>query len=262
MKIFKTQLCLLMISQLFLAGSCRKTIVTAEKETPPAPDPVSKLHVPVQMASAGLVVDLIYAEDQTRLTGVSCSDGTSYSISYKGQIPVKIETYKHEVLINFTDFWITDGLITKATQNSKSGIVYTPFGLYTLEYNLQRQLVRIINQQVNPNKVLMERVNSYLISGNVSSLSIIEPSGYVRSLQYSYDTRKGIFKNVPFAQLLFLEMDYPFFYFGINNRLSTTNANLALDNQAITYTYDIDDYPSEMTLNSKNNSQTFKISYK
>ncbi len=67
--------------------------------------------------------------------------------------------------------------------------------------------------------------------------------------EYTYDAKNGIFKNVLYASLLFLEVPYEFFCPTSNNWLSQKNIPMPKEHIDFTYTYNADEYPSQMIVN-------------
>lgn len=240
--------------------SCKKLPDQEETEiVPPVETGLKKILLPVKLKSDKLTLTLDYQPGTASLTKISSTDKSHILITYKPTY-YRVEQFKDNVLYHYADFFLSDKRATKVHSFDSFGRVDVPAGNYTLSYNSADQLVNIKDYNA-ANEFILEKVMSYSALGNLSELKLTDKQGKTSVVEYSYDNKNGIFKNVVHSQLLLLEIAYPFFCPASNNWLSCKNTQIPKAQVTYSYSYNIDDYPSRMVIEDSAGKQTFDITY-
>jgi len=220
---------------------------------------LEKVLVPVKLKSDKLTLTLDYQPGTALLTKISSTDKSHILITYKPTY-YRVEQFKDNVLYHYADFLLSDNRATRVHSFDSFGRVDVPAGNYTLSYNAADQLASIKEYNAS-NEFILEYVMSYSALGNLSELKLTDKQGKTSVVDYSYDNKNGIFKNVAHSQLLFLEIAYPFFCPASNNWLSGKNTRIPKAQITYSYSYNSDGYPSRMVAEDITGKQTFDITY-
>ncbi|TCD00337.1 hypothetical protein [Pedobacter psychroterrae] len=251
---------LFFIPLFIICVSCKKLPKQEETEiVPPDETGLKKVLLPVKLKSDKLTLTLDYQPGTALLTKISSTDKSHILITYKPTY-YRVERFKDNVLYHYADFILSDKRATKVHSFDSFGRVDVPTGNYMLSYNTVGQLVNIKDYNA-ANEFILESVMSYSALGNLSELKLTDQQGKASVVEYSYDNKNGIFKNVLHSQLLFLETAYPIFSPASNNWLSCKNTKIPNAQITYSYLYNIDDYPSRMVIEDTTGKQTFDITY-
>lgn len=240
--------------------SCKKLPNQEAPEiVPPVETGQKKILIPVKIKSDKLTLTLDYQPGTALLTKISNTDKSHILITYKPTY-YRVEQFKDNVLYHYADFLLSDTKATKVHSFDSFGRVDVPTGNYTLGCNSADQLVNIKDYNA-ANEFILERIMSYTTAGNLSELKLIDKQGKINVVEYAYDNKNGIFKNVKHSQLLFLEIAYPFLCPASNNWLSCKNTKVSNEQVTYSYSYNADEYPSRMVIEDSKGKQTFDITY-
>ncbi len=250
---------LFFIPLFIICVSCKKLPNRETETVPPEEIGSKKILIPVKIKSDKLTLTLDYQPGTASLTKISSTDKSQILITYK-PIYYRVEQFKDNVLYHYADFLLSDNRTTRVHSFDSFGRVDVPTGNYTLGYNSADQLVNIKDYNA-ANEFILESVMSYSNVGNLSELKLTDNQGKTNVVEYAYDDKNGIFKNVKHSQLLFLEIAYPFLCPGSNNWLSCKNTKVPKEQVTYSYSYNTDDYPSRMVMEDSKGKQTFDITY-
>ncbi|HKG08872.1 MAG TPA: hypothetical protein VKB19_20545 [Pedobacter sp.] len=251
---------LIAVLVIFSAG-CRKSPVKQEAEKKPDVIETDQKHfIPIKFESDGMTVSLKYLANTAELIEVSGSDGYTIVITYKNQEPHIFTKSQHQEQYETVDYVVDKNGILKARLFDDNGTVNIHKESYLLFYN-QAVLQKLI--YYSPAGTLLSEAALQYTDGNLVSKTITNHSDATqKTLNYTYDTKNGIFKYLNFAGRLLLECRYPFFMDGQNNRLSNSNTKSPAENITYSYQYNDNAYPSLLTVaNPGGKQQTFKVTY-
>jgi hypothetical protein len=261
------QICLVAILSILLLGSCKKMkpakIVPSkesEEEKPPVVvPPKEKMMLPVKMTTTNLTVDFIYLENTALIIEIRLSTGVRYQVTYADKVLKKVQKFKDNINVQFVDYLVTDGRITRVSTFDIREKVTSPTGKYQLDYNTSTQINSIKTYAIS-NSLISEKKLEYDKYGNVLNYSLIAGIS-VNNYDYSYDLKKGVFSSVLFCQLLDMEISDAFLAPGLNNVLSLSNRKLSTENIEYEYVYGIEDYPANITINRNGIAQKLTVTY-
>jgi hypothetical protein len=245
--------------------SCKKNETITDPETdvpvivvPPEAEAPERKLIPTQLKTGQSTISLSYKEDH-KLLAITYDQKTSTEISYSAQGKLNgIIYYKNDEMVGVTQLSLNkEGLVTQADHILINADAYIPTGYYKLVYNSTQQ-VASISYYNEFNKPVNEQQRNYTASGNLDYDSWNLPDLHVN---YSYDDKNGIFKNVNMALILALEKENPLFDCVLNNKLQAINSLYPESNQTFTYTYNKDRYPETITSTLNGKVSITKVTY-
>jgi len=249
---------------LLLVLACKKSR-NAKIEIPePEPPTITKTFVPIKLEAAGLIINLKYKENTTLLTEISEGGGSTKTvITYNAtSYPLALEKYKSSKLFYKVNYKMEDKkVINKVLIFDYKDLLhtYTPRGYYTISYN-DLQQPSGINYYSNSDYLI--DTQSHITSGNLSTVTTTNDSGFTNVHTYTFDQKKGIASNISYAQIFAIESEHWFLSYYLNNLLNYRNQKSPLENTDFSYEYNTDGYPSKMIISKDKNTQSIKITYK
>ncbi|SDJ90964.1 hypothetical protein SAMN04487898_10527 [Pedobacter sp. ok626] len=244
--------------------ACKKSRNTKIEIPEPEPPVIIKTLVPIKLEAAGLIINLKYKENTTLLTEISEGEGSTKTvITYNAaQYPIALEKYKSSKLFYKVNYRLEDKkVINKVLIFDYKELLhtYTPRGYYTISYNDLQQLSSL--HYYNNSDNLIE-AQSYIKSGNLSTVTTTNDSGFTNIHTYTFDQKKGIASSISYAQLFTIESEHWFLSYYLNNLLNYRNQKSPSENTDFSYEYNTDGYPSKMMISKDKNTQSIKITYK
>lgn len=254
----KSTLRLVLAGHFLFLMACKKISSKKREETGiPTEQPVKRF-VPLKLESNELQITFKYQENTSNLIEIAGSDGHTMTITYKNQQPYEIKKMKNNKSFQLVDYVKDKEGLPKARSFDENGAVFTPTGYYIFDYDQNQQLGKIRFYKDN-GELFRESTLSYSL-GNVTTRIQSNYPG-TKSIHYSYDLKNGIFKHIKYPERLFLETRYPFINAGQNNILSSAGAETPQENTTYNYEYNVDNYPSKITITDHNMKQSFKVTY-
>jgi len=263
MKIAKLTLGTLMLSLLLLSLSCKKQKPIQEEFKDPEPEePVAHLFLPTKLESKDLQLVFNYREQDHFLSRIDLNDNSYIEISYRENLPLKASFYTQRKVTGFLDFMSNNGKIVNVNSWREQGKVNTFTGNHTLSYDPNDRIAELHYYGVD--RLLFKQSECvYTLDNNLQEFNTEElESNLSRKVQYTYDERNGIFKHVPFMEILFREFGIDFLYSGNNNVLQAKVDDGATGDLSFQYQYDAQGYPIEMTITGNQLKEHYLISYK
>jgi hypothetical protein len=261
---------LLVLSISFFSNGCKKH--KPKPETPPNPEvpgpgasdpeeeqkPEQKL-VPLKITYKGVTYDFTYLENTEKIAEIKLSTGYKWLFTHKPEkLVFWIELYRANNLYAEIDYKFNDkGQGTTANTFLYDNRVYTPSNRYQFEYNDSNQLSKI-----NLNNVGNESINEKVLIYTSNTIKITTSSSgkITEELQYTCDDKNGIFKNIPYVNLMSTYFDQIFFQCYSTNVLSISDADQ--NTTHITYEYNKDNYPAKATITAGKTTEQMIITYK
>ena len=247
------------ISLFILVSSCKRLTLTDEKDDEQLDNTEKRRLVPLRIISEKLTLNFEYESGTGNLKKITSSDKSQIIITYKPKY-YRIERFKDDVLYRYSDFLLTDGKALRIHRFDSSGNIDMPIGNCKLNYSKDALLTNIKDYNA-ANDLILERRILYAKSGVVSRIEQVDKQNNSTFLEYTYDDKNGIFKNVTHAQLFLLDLEYEFFSADTHNWLTYNNSQLPEENLTCSYSYNGDDYPSKMVINESGGKSTINITY-
>lgn len=249
---------------LLLVLACKKNRNTKIEIPEPEPPVITKTFVPTKLEASGLIINLKYKENTTLLTEISEEVGSTKTvITYNAaQYPLALEKYQNSKLFYKVNYKMEDKkVINKVLIFDYKDLLhtYTPRGYYSISYNDLEQLNSI--NYYNNSDYLID-AQSYIKSGNLSTVTTTNESGFTNVHTYTFDHKKGIASNISYALLFAIESEHWFLSYYLNNLLNYRNQKSPSENTDFSYEYNADGYPSKMMISKDKNTQSIKITYK
>lgn len=229
-----------------------------EKPAPPA----NSVLVPATIKSQNLLMTFKYEAESNLLTELVQSDGWITKFLYrKDGTPMEQEYYKENKLQQKISYVLNkEGLVEKILLFDKSGSTST--GSYFLVQDEEKRTTQL--RKLDPRGKLVEEENiSYNLQGNIVSV-MVTSNGNTTAMTSTYDEHPGIYRNIPYFQLLFLiqpQVQSRAIY-GNNNPLRLDYLPLSVTSSSFTYEYNSNDYPLNLNITKEKNTETLKITYK
>lgn len=245
-----------------LVMGCKKDKTGPENESVgilPVVHEQEKKFLPVQIGTNDPKTLFSYTPDHS-LSKIVYKDGKSTVLSYNlNGKPVAFMRYQGSKLISSTEYQLDqNGLIIEGDQFALSGNKLKAFRYYKPTYNASGQLTAISYYDNDDNLTGTEQ-KEYDTAGN---LVLEKSSSAQQALSYSYDDRKGIFKNVNYAWLFAVEKESGFFLSVTHNIRACNNSQNPADNQSFSYIYNTDQYPETISSAVQGKTTNDKVVYK
>lgn len=247
---------------LFFAQACKKqnplsdSLPEEEKK-----EPLKEILIPVKIETGKLVTELKYQEGKSLLNEISYPNGEVCKIVYtKTGYPQRLERYKNNKLFRYFSYALDAEFRISKIQNwdnSSAGLIL--LNQYVVGYDKQ-SIISTKKYDAVPN-LLEEESRTYGTTGNPETTTSIKKS-ISESRSWTYDDKSGIFSNLPYASLFFLEEAYAELSMGKGNPLSASSLKSPSENKTFSYSYNSNAYPSEITIKKGNSTETMKITYK
>lgn len=242
----------------------KREILPEKGADPDQEEPSSKkVLLPVLLGSSAKGTKLKYMDGKVLLTEFEEPEQQVSKITYnKEGSPSGIVHYKNSKVTGFTTYYKAEnGQVNKAerTVYNDKGTSLIVAGYFLISYNEKEQIL-LVKAYNKDNQLISEKTRSYTATGNISSMTIKTSSSH--QVSYTYDNKNGIFKHVPFAELLFLETANDYLRAGSNNLKGESSAQLPAIDRKFSYQYNTDDYPAEITVKKGNDTENLNITYK
>lgn len=247
---------------LFFAHGCKKqkpwgdSLPEEEKK-----EPLKEILVPVKIETGKLVTELKYQEGKSLLNEISYPNGEVCKIIYtKTGYPQRLERYKNNKQLQYFSYALDAKFRISKIQrwNNDNGNLSLAHQ-YVLGYDKQ-SIISTKKYDLLSN-LLEEETRAYATAGNLETTTNIKKN-ISESRSWTYDDKSGIFSNLPYADLFFLEEAYAELSMGKGNPLSTSSLKSPSENKTFSYTYNSNAYPSEIAIKKGNSTETMKITYK
>ncbi|WP_316823473.1 hypothetical protein [Pedobacter gandavensis] len=254
-------LCLMILS----GFGCQKTeqaipdpTIGVEKPKEPAPALKDNL-IPTMMNSKDLQIEFKYEGESNQLLEIIQSDGNLTKFFYRPNgSPLRYEQYKGNKLQQEIDCMIDkEGQVYKLLLfDGKSAST----GYYAMFYNVNGQITTLKKYGAN-NLVLEEEQFSYDPFGN--AITVVKTTKNTTStMRNTYDSKSGIYRHIPYIQLLGLTQEHSKAIYAQNNLLLSDYLPIGTPVSNYTYEYNSNNYPSSIQKTQGANTETMKLSYK
>ena len=223
---------------------------------------IKKMMVPVKIASDKLTTEYFYEPKGAMLKEIRISTGYRYLFFYtENRLLLRAEIHVKDKQVFLADYRRDKaGKLTKVTTFDLHEKVFTPTGYYTVLYNSNNQLTRIGSvDAISP--LFNEKLFEFDTYGNVKHMKVVNGSKTTTS-DLTYDDKNGIYKNVLYAELIFLVFDDLNFLHANHNIINCTNEQMPSENIQTSYEYDEAGFPVKMVVTKDKNKDTYKITYK
>lgn len=262
MKIHMKALIMILFAGLSLLAGCKKEKTGPEDKSAaivPVVNDQEKKFIPVQIGTNDQKTLFSYTTAHS-LSKIEYKDGKNTVLSYDPDgRPMAFMRYQGSKLISSTEYQLDqNGLVIKGDQFMLSGNKYKATGYYTLTYNTGGQLTGISYYDIHDNLTGIQQ-KEYDAAGN---LVLEKSSSADLTLSYSYDDRKGMFKNVNYAWLFAAEKESDFFL-SVNHNIRACNyPQKPADNRSFSYIYNADQYPETISSDLQGKTTNDKVIYK
>ncbi|MBC8984732.1 hypothetical protein H9X96_02965 [Pedobacter sp. N36a] len=237
-----------------------------KKEKPKDPEkpvpPGNSVLIPTTIKSQNLLMTFKYEAESNLLTELIQSDGWVTKFFYrKDGTPMEQEYHKDNKLQQKISYVHSkEGMVEKILLFDKSGTTST--GSYFLVQDEKKRTTQL--KKLDPRGKLVEEENiSYNPQGNIISV-LVTNNGNTTAMTSTYDNRPGIYRNIPYFQLLFLiqpQVQSRAIYSN-NNPLRLDYLPLSITSSSFTYEYNSNNYPSNLDIKKEKHTETLKITYK
>lgn len=245
--------------------SCKKNehIIDVKTEKPeviipPVTELPAKELLPLQFKSGQSTMIFKYKDDHS-LSSIAYSSKTRTDLLYSttGKL-IGLQHFDGGQLVSTTEL-TTDknGLIILAEHILMEDDQYKPTGYYSLEYNALQQ-ISTISYYDQFNKLINKQQRNYNPSGKLDNTSWSQPG---MNVNFTYDDKNGIFKNLSIAWLFAIEKSDLLFNSGVNNITASTNLLDPDSDQTFRYTYNKDNYPETITSTIKGKASNIQVTY-
>lgn len=263
MKTTKLTLGVVLLSFLLLSLSCKKRKPLDEEiKNPPPEEPQAAIFLPILLESKDLRLRLSYEGAHHLLTRIDRGNQDYIEISYRENLPLKASFYSQEKATGFLDFISNKEKIVNINSWLETGKVNSFMGNHTLSYDPDGRIAELHYYGVD--RLLFKQSELvYTQDNNIHEFKTEELTGTVsRKVQYTYDERNGIFKNIPFIEVLFRELGIEFCYPGKHNVLQAKVEHHSAEDLSFHYQYNAQGYPTELTMTRNQLKEIYQISYK
>ncbi|AOM76161.1 hypothetical protein [Pedobacter steynii] len=245
------------------ASGCKKTTsLTSPPKTEEEQESPETQLLPVKIERGKALINLKYLDDKPVLTEITYPNGEVAKLIYtKTGYLSRLEHYKNNKIVQYFSYALdTEFRISKIQSWNLKDESFSLSHQYTLAYDKQHGINNLKKYDL-ASDLLEEKILDYSAQGNPVAITLIKKSTSKESI-WAYDDRAGIFSNLPYASLLFLEQENQDICMGKNNPLSSITRRSPSENQTFSYTYNNTGYPSEIIRKKGSISETIKITYK
>lgn len=196
-----------------------------------------------------------YTYNGTNLIAINYSDGKSETYTYENNLPIKTNEFLNSELTRVEDFIYYTG-----TQKLRSFTTtyYMPESTLVMSSNYSYELDGDIILENRRNHSIENRMNIKVIGSNISNISISSvnsvPAG---SIIFTYDTKNNPLRNITANNIIALGRRK-----GGANNIANYYQSIPGNNEssAITYTYNMDNFP-ETSTETKSNGDIVTVQY-
>jgi hypothetical protein len=247
---------------LFFAHGCKKqkplTDSLPEEEKK---EPLKEILIPIKIETGKLITELKYQEGKSLLSEINSPNGEVWKIVYtKTGYPQRLERHKNNKQLQYFSYALdAEFRISKIQRWDNDNGNLSLAHQYVVGYDKQSI---ISTKKYDPASTLLEEeTRAYAATGNPETTTNIKKN-ISESRSWTYDDKSGIFSNLPYANLFFLEETYADLSMGKGNPLSASSLKSPSEHKTFSYTYNSNAYPSEITIKKGNSKETMKITYK
>jgi hypothetical protein len=262
MKVYLKILTVFLWTGYCMTMGCKKSDVQALKvdnsKPPLAIVPRNQL-IPEQMGTGKTKMTYSYSADYS-LCKIVYGDGTSteleftadgkpsYLTHYAGDDPTSLTQYKMD-----TKGQIISGTTYKITEDT-----YQMLRIFKILYKSDAQINTISYYDQHET---LTKIEKWLYAENGNLIKTQNNDGLITA-DFSYDDKNGLFKHVKYAWLFAIEEQNNLFQSGQNNISSCSYPSAVTRNQKISYTYNKDNYPENITSEVRAEKLSYKVTYK
>lgn len=225
----------------------------------PIPAPIAL--VPATIKSQNLLITFKYEAETNRLIELVQSDGWLSKFFYRpnGSL-MEQEHYKNNKLQQSAGHTLNkEGLLDKLVLFDHTG---SSNGFYAFVLDEEKRIIKINKHDIK-GKLFEEQSISYNSLGNIIK-TLTTNNGKTTTMSNTYDDRHGIYRNIPYFQLLFLvqPQQQSGTIFSNNNPLRIDYLPIGLPSTVYTYEYNSNGYPTSLEMTQGGVTETFKLTYK
>jgi hypothetical protein len=262
MKVYLKILTVLLWAGCCILMGCKKAGPQAQKSDgsqPPVTTQPGNQLIPEQMGTGKSKMTYTYTADYS-LCKIGYGDGTSTVLEFTADgKPSLLTHYEGSEPVYLTQYKLgSEGRILSGLSYEIADNIYVKQKSFRILYQSDTQISTI--NYYNERDLLIESENRlYAENGNLIKK---QDSKGTETENYTYDDKNGLFKNVKYVWLFAIEEQNKLFQSAMNNISSCSYPSSATKNQKITYTYNRDNYPENITSQVGTDKITYKVTYK